>query len=451
MTQSNLKRAKFACIVAAWLAVPCLPQVAEGTYQIYTEAPRLLLRPQRLRLLQRERERQSMRWEQFDALVQGRARLPEPGFALALYYRVSGDRQVGREAIRWSLGADADLRQMALVFDWCQPLMDGAEANALIARLERGLREAPGEAVAGVRNRVFAAVALADRNPKLAAAELERVVEQWWRKRIIPRLREGRAIPRTDHYALFEMLHALRDNLQLDLREDAPWFFKDLPLYQLFSYYPAVYPAGENEYRIPASVAAEPDLMEAMRSRAAEMAMVAYEPNAQETQFLQGWVMQDRFLMRHPFGITYEFLWANPYHPGLTYHTLPLIHHDPRFGRLFLRSSWNEDAFWLGCFDGQIQSFSEGRPRKLAPGAARAPLRVGDAAVLIADPTLRFTLPESAEAIFVVGLKPDRPYEVEVDDEEMREQRTDRGGILALPAGTRGGIRLRERPSVGPS
>src|SRR3954454_2618570 len=37
---------------------------APDGYKVYTEAPRLLLRPARLKLLRREKERQSLRWEQ---------------------------------------------------------------------------------------------------------------------------------------------------------------------------------------------------------------------------------------------------------------------------------------------------------------------------------------------------------------------------------------------------
>ena len=39
--------------------------------------------------------------------------------------------------------------------------------------------------------------------------------------------------------------------------------------------------------------------------------------------------MHDHFLMRGPFGSPYEFLWANPYQPGLSYYHVPLVLHDP--------------------------------------------------------------------------------------------------------------------------
>src|ERR1044071_1686029 len=56
-------------------AAACWPAVAQNTSDdpvtVSADHPRLLLRPQRLRLLRRERERASMRWQQFSAFVTG--------------------------------------------------------------------------------------------------------------------------------------------------------------------------------------------------------------------------------------------------------------------------------------------------------------------------------------------------------------------------------------------
>ena len=35
--------------------------------------------------------------------------------------------------------------------------------------------------------------------------------------------------------------------------------------------------------------------------------MVSFDTNSQEMQFLQGWLMHDRFLLRSTLGIPYEF------------------------------------------------------------------------------------------------------------------------------------------------
>ena len=63
----------------------------------------------------------------------------------------------------------------------------------------------------------------------------------------------AKSVARDDTYALMEILHVVRDNFTQDLREAAPHFFSDLPMVQLLSYYPATFPAGENDYRIPAA------------------------------------------------------------------------------------------------------------------------------------------------------------------------------------------------------
>ena len=52
-------------------AAPLFAQSDE--FRVYTDAPRLLLTPQRLRLLQREHQRDSLRWNIVDALISGGA------------------------------------------------------------------------------------------------------------------------------------------------------------------------------------------------------------------------------------------------------------------------------------------------------------------------------------------------------------------------------------------
>src|SRR5438445_13534690 len=90
-------------------------QSADEPVAVFTEHPRIFLRPQRLRLLKRERERASARWQQFETLVVGGAPMPEPGFAWALYSQVTGNPEFARKAIAWALSPTADLRQQALV------------------------------------------------------------------------------------------------------------------------------------------------------------------------------------------------------------------------------------------------------------------------------------------------------------------------------------------------
>lgn len=422
---------------------------ADEPVTVSTDHPRLFLRPARLRLLKRERERNATRWRQFEILVAGGAPMPERGFAEALYYQVSGDAAVGHRAIAWALGAATELRQLALVYDWCQGLLTEAQRRELEGRLQKGMAAtAADDSIGAVRSRVLAAVALFDHVPQAPQRELERVVRAWWNGKMLPALRDGRpVVPRDDAYALFELLHVVADNTNIDLREECPRFFKDFPIEHLLSHYPAVYQAPENDYRIGATrKPGEPDLRLAALSRAAELAMVALDSNAAESQVLQGWLMHDHFMMRGTFGAPYEFLWANPYQPGLSYYHVPLIYHNPDFGKLFVRSSWEDTAHWFGYFDGTAQVFEDGRASSLDAETASAQLSLTEAVVCFAHSARRFRFAlDQGEAVFIVGLEPHRTYQVEVDDEEMYEAATDRGGILEVdvPPGKAVGVRIK--------
>lgn len=429
-------------------------------YEPSTAPPRLLLNERRLRLLKRERERESMRWQQFNLLMSGGARMPEPGFASALYGIVTGQRQMCRNAADWALSEakaanPAHLRQMALVYDWCGESAGGS-AEVLRKRIAPALAARTLDAQS-VRSRVFAALALADDEPDASKAALKHAVEQWWKARTLPELIAGKMpfATRADLFAMVEFLHVIRDNLREDLREGARKWFEELPPLMLLSYYPQPWPAAENEYRIPVYAGSrDPDLREAALSRAAEMALVAYDANAQPHQFLQGWVMNDRFLMRGAFGIPYEFMWANPYQPGLSFTYMPDLFHSN--GRLLVRSGWEEDATWFGLLDGIVQVFRHGQRIAIRPEAKPAPLDLGPVRIFFASAGLRFEtgwfkrveeeMRPVEEVAFIVGLDPGAVYDVEVDGEELDEARADRGGIVMLkfPPGHKAEVRLRK-------
>lgn len=427
-------------------ASPLPAQEADESYSAPGEHPALLLNTRRLRLLRRERERQSMRWQQVQALIAGKASLPEPGFALGLYYQVAGDAASGRRAVEWALDPAADLRQAALVFDWCQAAMTPEQAKALQAKLEKALARHPDGTVGDARSRALAALALAAENSALSSRELERLVKQWWRGSICPALEGGHdVVPRTSLYALFEMLHAIHDNLQIDLRESARVYFRQLPVWDMLSYYPAAYAAPENDYRIPAVPSADAEPRSAALARAADLAMVAFDPNSNSSQFLQGWLLHDRFLMHGPGSSFYEFLWANPYLPGLSYYNAALRFYDPALGKVFVRSSWEDDAEWAGSFGGQLQTFANGEPRIIAPPAPKI-ARVADTAIVLVAAGSWPEVDEAAKHVYLVGLEPRRSYLLEIEQREMQEEVSDPGGVIALdfPAGFRGAIRVRE-------
>jgi hypothetical protein len=448
----KVRHALFIPLLAVLGTIPLAAQSDED-FKVYSDPPRLLLTKQRLRLAQREKERQSMRWEQFDALMTSGPPLPEPGFALSLYYRVTNQAAAGKKAVEWALAdKSTDLRQLAFVFDWCGPAMTKPQSAALAQKIQKLLAAAASDSASSQDARALAAIAIADQLPDQGEKILKGIVDDWWRAKRLKNLAAGRPpLAREETYAAYELFHVLRDNVKIDLRDSESSYFEKFPIDHLVSHYPAPFPAQENEYRVPAYTRnGDPDIAEATMSRAAELAMVAFDNNATEVQFVQGWLMQDRFLMRGALGLPYEFLWANPYQPGLSYAHVPLVFHDDRTGRVFARTSWDEDATWIGYFDGQLQLFRDGQVQVLKSGSAIKPVEVGQAMLLSApapspDGTIRFQA--GAASVFLFGLAPRTHYDVEVDDQELSDEVTDVGGtlLLKLPPETEAGIRVRKR------
>jgi hypothetical protein len=460
------------------LTTTCLAQntpSADEDFHIFTDAPRVLLNKAKLRRVQREAERKSMRWEQFDTLVAGGVPMPEPGFAYALYYRASGTLAAGRKAVDWALSNEAtDLRQLAMVFDWCGPVMTAQQSERLAAKIQAQLAKAP-DSQSDVRTqaaRALAATAIADRLPDQGASILSAIVQQWWRGTIVPTLAPGEpsvtriapgepavprlarvepAIPRDQVFALYELMHVLRDNLKIDLRESAEEFFKQLPMDHLTGQYPAPFASSEGLFHVPVYVRdGEPDVRDAALARAAEMAMVAYDNNSADSQYLQGWLTQDRFQMQDPFGSPYEFLWADPYQPGLSFFQVPLVFHDANTGHLFARASWDEDAPWIGYFEGHLQRYQNDQIETLKPGAAVAPIRVGDAVIMSVPAKEAAKFHIDSTLLFVLSLEPRSIYDLEIDDEGLDEVRTDAGGTLVInvPEGTEANARIRLRKDL---
>jgi hypothetical protein len=396
----------------------------QDDFHLYRDSPRLNFTPQRLRLLERERERGSARWQAFDAILESGTPLPEPGFAWALNYRVAHQNPAGRRAIEWALAND-DLRQIALVYDWCITLATKAEADRLAAKLQEGLSQ-PATNMTGQNARALAAIALADRLPDAGDGALREIV-RWWRGQ--------KSFAREEQYPLFEFLHAIRDNTKVDLRESAGAYFNELPLDYVAGFYPASFPGPENDFRIPVYVGTgDPDATRATWARAAGLAMVAYDTNALNYQYVQGMLMADRFMMRGGLGAPYEFLWANPYQPGLAYQTLPLAYHDPATGHVFARTSWEEDATWVGYYEASLQMFRDGGRQVLRPGSLAAPLRVGDAVVTVPRDPEMVKEHLDARMMFVLGLRAQAEYGVEIDDQELDFLLTDVGGTLVVRA-----------------
>jgi hypothetical protein len=417
--------------------LPLAATAQDEDFRVYKDPPRIFLNSQRLRRLQRETQRDSLRWRQFSTLADGKAQFTEPGFAWALHYSATGNAESAKAALDWAmLPASNDIRQIAMVYDWCRKTISPAQKTALAAKLQKAISGPASTSLNTLRNQVLAAVALGDDAQQDSEKILKAAVKDVWRGNLTPALRAGKpAIPREDLPAVFEIMHVIQDNFKIDLREDARVFFRDLPTWHLLSHYPAPLQTAENEFRVPVfSGSGDPDLKTAALSRAVELMMVAYDVNAQESQFLQGYLIQDRFLMRGAFGLPYEFLWANPYQPGLPFEKMEPFFHDALAGRFFVRSSWEEDATWFGYFDGKMQLFSNGEVKTVRPDSLQKPVDIGGVTIMMMNKEeLRFRLDaEDGAHYFILGVPAKTAFDVEVDEEEVYEAVSDASGILSL-------------------
>jgi hypothetical protein len=137
-------------------------------------------------------------------------------------------------------------------------------------------------------------------------------------------------------YAALEYLYTVRSTEHTDLREDARQFFSSLPVALLLNLRPQ-----EVEH---------PD----WRVHIAALALVGIDPNLGGSQFLQGWAMENGQMIREGEGVAYEFLWADPYLPGVGYENLDPWLYDGE-GNLVARTDWNSDACWIRVTPSQIE------------------------------------------------------------------------------------------------
>lgn len=281
--------------------------------------PKLLLTAQRLRRLERDRTRQTVRWTNFDNRVNTVPDSPERGLELALYYAITHDEKRGSEAVAWALAHPSERRQVAFVLDWCAALISANDKQRLVAASSApgtGSKSSIGEQA---RDALFLAIAL-DRDLTEAASP------EW--KQVLDELRGGAFEDGAALFAACEYLTAVRSAQHVDLRRDDPKFFLGLPVEFLLSLRP---PKVQS-----------PDRM----THLAALALVALDPNSESAQFLQGWAIEDRQMLRDGPGVAEELLWADPYLPGVGYQNLDPWIYDTH-GRLFARSAWTADACWI--------------------------------------------------------------------------------------------------------
>lgn len=291
-----------------------------GEAQPPEHSPQLLLTPQRLKRLKRDRERQTPRWTNFEQRVKTVPDSPERGFELALYYAVTGDESRGKEAVIWAKTHHSEYRQVALILDWCRDFISAEEQKALSNCITVGPGALSQIHFAAVRGCLF--IELAGGSP-FSPSDPE-----FWNKQIDWLVHEGFQ-QSNELYAATEVISVLRTAGHLDLREDAPRSFNSLPVQFLLSL--------------------KPDQVEhpEWRTHIAALALVSLAPNNDSSQFLQGWAIEDRQMIHDGPGVGYELLWADPYLPGVGYQNLDPWWYDEAGGVLLARSNWEPNACWI--------------------------------------------------------------------------------------------------------
>lgn len=472
-----LRVASICCLLLASVG----ETFGQADFRVYRERPRLFLEPARLARLRKDVDRQTLRWQALRALIEEGQAFPEQPFVDALRFQIEGDEQAGGSAVAWSqrmaasgIRAAAELRLAALVYDWCRDLFDEpsrlAVQNALAAAVEDLLPRA-GLDAGLIRAAVLASIALAGDWPGSEAA-LGELLQTHWKADVAPALARGDL---TDDgaalVAVLEATLAVRHNLELDLLRETGGALSALASTRLLSYFPLDIDTEEGRARRPSGFGADEReaRLQAPLYRIADMLLVAYESNLREFQFIQGWIRDDNYLLRSPMAAPYEFLWVNPYLPGLTPQSAPLLEHDPVRGRLYGRQSWQRPTTWVGYANSRLTVLADETlssatglsdlPPMFFPEAAVVPVEPPAKLALLWEPSPR-TAPETAK-IFLVGLRSGETYSLKINQRETRLVQAGAGGILVLRTDPtqdkrdridlRKRVRLQLRPTLKPT
>jgi hypothetical protein len=289
--------------------------------------PHLLLTPRRLHRMKLDSQRQAERWVNFEKRVKTVPDSPERGFELALYAQVTGNQNACRQAVEWGVGHVSERRQTALIADWCRAGISNSEMQQLTASPNRAGGGKPFEAA---RDSLFIQIARGE-------ASRDSIRQQW--SHLLPPIQRDPRVCLPGLYALFEFIDAADKNFRLDLRQDDARLFANLPYVFLLAMRP-----GQLE-------------QPGWKTRAAGLMMVNVDPNLQASTFVQGWALEDPKMEREGPGVAYEFLWANPYLPGLGYYNMDPWVYDQPSGLLLARKSWDASSCWVQIFHDKADTF----------------------------------------------------------------------------------------------
>jgi hypothetical protein len=365
--------------------------------------PRLLLTARRLHRLKLDRQRQTERWVHFEDRVKNVPDSPERGFELALYSTVTDDESPCQEAARWGLTHPAEHRQNALIVNWCEAALSASQRQSLLAA---PLAENVAKPFTSARDQLF--VQLAE-----GRASRSSIRAQW--SRLLPLIQQDPRVCLPEFYALFEFLDAADNTFRLDLRQDDGHLFAELPSVFLLSLEPGKLQNPDWETRI------------------AGLMMVSLDPNLQGSSFIQGWAMEDPKMTREGPGVAYEFLWADPYLPGLGFYNMEPWVYDRPSGLLLARSSWEAKACRISLFRGSVKSLQ-------CPPDVPAAFRVFGRLTLVPLERQCVTVPPQRDRTFIItNLKPGATVEWQNGRQKMSGI-ADASGLFRLSGETVGKI-----------
>jgi hypothetical protein len=437
-----------ARLLPLFFLLSCLPLWPQAEYRVYNEHPRIWLDESRLLRVQRDAERNTPRWARLKELLAQPGQLQEPAFAEALAYQAAGDEAFGRAAVDWALGAAernfseaGDLRQGSLVFDWCQPLLNEEQR----AKIAGGLAAAiTSEANASepnllrMRDALLASIAVSGAWPGAEEAT-GKLLNQHWKATLVPQMEAGKAADRAvELQAALEICVAVRHNLDRDLWSESPQVFRDVAMTRILSYLPDDIETKEGRVHRPsvAPMGSGPET-EAIVGRVAEMTLVGYDSRSRSSQFLQGWLRSDAHTLRGGYGAPYEFLWLNPYLPGLSPTSGPQSAYDPTRGRFFARSGWGADGLWLGFFDGKLLRYEGGTLTPVEPDNGAEAISFPGFAIALPEENAKFQAkvlegnPVYGQYVYLLGMDDQRRYEIKIGDNPWHEYHS-RGGVIQL-------------------
>jgi hypothetical protein len=333
-------------------------------------APSLLLTGRRLHRLKLDAQRQTERWSNFEQRVKTVTDSPERGFELALYSAVTGNADACHSAIEWGKAHTGEHRQIALILNWCRAGVAAADRQVL---LKAPVEKDSAHPFESARDTLFIDVVQ-------GRASRESVRQQW--SQLLPLIQRDPRVCLPEIYALFEFLDVAQKNFRTDLRQDNARLFSTLPYFFLLSIHP--------------SDLDHPD----WKTRAGGLMMVNVDPNLQGSSFVQGWAMEDPKMAREGPGVAYEFLWANPYLPGLGYYNMELYAYDPDSSLLVARKSWDANSCWVSSFRGHVDLL------QCPAGLFNSPVTFGKLTILPMQEQCWQVKPRANAVTMLSGLQP---------------------------------------------